>query len=175
MSNDKSFTTEHCAIFNVSFKSLFIHICHWLNIFFLQGTCYKNFHFRALQIHSRKSKIVREKKIPNRLVRYQRDPSKSFKDRGKVESWKYCDQTTSNLDNVSVKSLHSWGKQLISAVDLSCTTLPTCVFCFLTIFTLYGLASAICKGRRSTSGFMANNQKLWKSYCLTWYLPSLNP
>lgn len=64
------------------------------------GTCYKIVPFRALPIHSRESKIVREKKIPNRLVRYQRDPSKSFKDRGKVESWKYCDQTTSNLDNV---------------------------------------------------------------------------
>lgn len=51
-------------------------------------------------LEPRESKIVREKKIPNRLVRYQRDPSKSFKDRGKVESWKYCDQTTSNLDNV---------------------------------------------------------------------------
>lgn len=99
MSNDKSFTTEPCAIFNLSL-SHFLYTFVIGKIFFLQGTCYKNFSFRALQIHSRESKIVREKKIPNRLVRYQRDPSKSFKDRGKVESWKYCDQTTSNLDNV---------------------------------------------------------------------------
>lgn len=56
MSNDKSFTTEQCAIFNVSFKSLFIHICHWLNIFFYREHAIKIFLLERFKFTAEKAR-----------------------------------------------------------------------------------------------------------------------